>query len=503
MTVADIERMPPMEPSGPPNQTGPAGRGWRWPLFYPAVLPAVYVYNAWANSSIHFAHLFAPLAAVVVGSLALIALLTLLAGNRDLGALAAFAVSLAAITSNSAAGLALCALSLFIMVIARASSIPQGPTISRSFTTIGTVLILVTAVTSSPVTLPVVAHDASADLGDVVSPVVGPNIYVLMLDGYLGDRAARAYDPEWDRARVPDGLRGRGFQVVPDSSSNYIKTALTLASMFSMRHLTPADEGPGSDLRWMVDGGEALRVLRAHGYETTAISSGFAPVDIHTADRWIAPPALAELEISLLRSTNLRPLVAAVARDFPSAQQRARIESTFTTFENESSRGGTSRFVFAHVPAPHGPFVYRADGSPRTEGLAAFYGEAPGLRGVSRQETIDRYLEQATYIGDRTLRALDAIIAVDPDAVIAVFSDHGPGIDLVVNDPLRAGVNERTSNLLAVRSPDGAVSLGDKATPINLFPLLFDAYLGESIELLPDETFAWATGETVAHRIEP
>ena len=481
----------------------PAGRRWRLPLVYPAVLPAVYVYNAWVESSIHYAHLIGPLIVAILVSLALVALLTFLAGDRDLGALAAFAVSLAATTSNPAAGLVLLALALFILVLARTTSVSYGPTISRLFTTIGTIFLVVTVVTSLPAVAPVVAHDASADLGAVASPVVGPNIYVLMLDGFPGDRAARTYDPAWDRAHVPDGLRARGFQVVPDGRSNYLKTALTLASMFSMRHLTPADEGPPSHLRWMVDGGEALRVIRAHGYETTAISSGFAPVDIHSADHWIAPPQLAELEISLLRSTNLRPLLTTLAPDLPSAQQRGRIESTFAALEAEAARGGGSRFVFAHVPAPHGPFVFRADGSPRTEGLGAFYGETPNLRGVDRAETIDRYLEQSTYVGERALRAVDRIIAADPNAVIAVFSDHGPGVDLSVSDPMRAGVNERMSNLLALRSPDGAVSLPDDTTPINLFPILFNAYFGESIDLLPDDTFAWADGDAAPTRIEP
>ena len=68
---------------------------------------------------------------------------------------------------------------------------------------------------------------------------------------------------------------------------------------------------------------------------------------------------------------------------------------------------------------------------------------------------------------------------------------------------MKAGVNERMSNLLAVRSPDGAASLTDATTPINLFPILFNAYFGESIDLLPDDTYAWADGDVAATKIEP
>jgi hypothetical protein len=467
-------------------------------LLYPAAVPIAFTYNAWVESSIHYEHLIRPILAVTLICLVLTALLIALAGDRDLGALASFTITFAAVTSNQLAGLALCGFAGLLVVVARMSTVRDRATITRAASAVASIFLLVSVGTSLPVVTPIVWHDATADLGPAGPAASGPNMYAILLDGYPGAIAAQSLDPSWDRDRFPVALRSRGFQVVDGSRSNYVRTALTLASMFSMRHLTPADEARPSALRWMVDGGEALRKLHAGGYEITSVSSGFAPVDIHVADRRYVPSQLDELEVSLLRSTNAGTLVTRLFPDLPSAQQRTRVEAIFTAIEAEAERAGPARFVFAHVPAPHGPFVFHEDGSPRTEGLPTFYGDAPRLRGTTRQETIERCLEQATYIGDRAIAAIDRIVEADPEAVVVVFSDHGPGIDYEVSDPFGSGMNERTSNIMAVRSVDGAVTLADDATPINLLPAVFNAYLGESIARLPDETYAWADDDAMA-----
>jgi hypothetical protein len=479
-------------------------RGRLGAFLYPAALPAAYVYSAWADSSIHHVHLLVPLLAVVVVSAALAAGLAALAGSQHLGSLAAAVLGLAAITSNAAAGVALCGLAALMVVIGRVGDVQVGPTITRVATTIAALFAILAVATSADRVWPRIQADFDPALRELPAAAAGPDIYVILLDGYPGSRAAASYDPSWDWSAFPESLEARGFEVLADSRSNYTRTDLAMASLFGMRHVTPLDPTPGaSSLRSLLDRGPARQAIRAAGYEMTAISSGFAFVDVHSADRYIDPSEVGEFELALLRSTNAGRLLTLLVPDFAAEQQRRRIQSTFVALEGLAAEdGGRPRLTFAHVPAPHGPFVYRADGAALNEGLPAFYNYSPTVRGITRAETITRSLDQATFTADRTLRALDRILGADPSAVIAVFSDHGPGVDFHQEDPFGGGLEERVSNLMALRAPGDGPRLVAGTTPVNLLPLLFNAYLGTEIPFVADDTFAWPAGATEATRVE-
>ena len=76
--------------------------------------------------------------------------------------------------------------------------------------------------------------------------------------------------------------------------------------------------------------------------------------------------------------------------------------------------------------------------------------------------------------------------------MVVVFSDHGPGIDCHGADLSSSDLNVRTSNLIAVRSPDKVLTLPPGTTPVNLFPLLFNRYLGTQIPTVEDRSYASA-----------
>jgi hypothetical protein len=202
------------------------------------------------------------------------------------------------------------------------------------------------------------------------------------------------------------------------------------------------------------------------------------------------------MEIALLRSSNLGRALSFVSPDLVSGQQRGRIEAAFEAFEGKGwdASSGRPNFVFAHIPAPHGPWVFGSDGTPSTDSIQGFYSDEPEVRGISRDEAIRRFLDQTTYLGDRALLAIDRILEREPQAVIVVFSDHGPGIDYHVADPFASDLDVRTSNLIAVRSPDGALSLPAGSTPVNLFPVLFNRYLGTQIPTVDNGSYVWDAG---------
>jgi hypothetical protein len=82
-----------------------------------------------------------------------------------------------------------------------------------------------------------------------------------------------------------------------------------------------------------------------------------------------------------------------------------------------------------------------------------------------------------------------------------VLSDHGSGIGFDVHDTLHSDLEERTSNLLAVRAPGRPDVLPAGTTPVNVLPRLFNAYFGTQLPLQPDTTWAWR-GDSVLDLVE-
>lgn len=84
------------------------------------------------------------------------------------------------------------------------------------------------------------------------------------------------------------------------------------------------------------------------------------------------------------------------------------VEGIFRWIE-ESSRMESPRFLWAHVTCPHGPYLFRSDGSWRAE---------PGGGDPSH------YLEQYQYVSRRIAKALARVVADDPGGVVLLMSDH-------------------------------------------------------------------------------
>jgi hypothetical protein len=337
---------------------------------------------------------------------------------------------------------------------------------------------------------------ASASASAAATTANGPDVYVLLLDGY-----ARA-DILQERFSVDDGpfldaLRDRGFGVANGSHSNYLVTNLSLTSFLNHRHLTDlpviepllldpgASEGPHV---FRAAGNPAiLGDFRALGYETIAVSSGFEQVAVRGADRFIDAGQVNEFEIQLMRPGLLPAIATLVSPDVFSSQQRSRIESVYASVEQLAAKQSAQpRFVFAHVPSPHAPWVMNADGSPRTAtNFESWYADTPGTTGLSREEVIEGYRGQAAYLAHRTLAAIDAIQAGSTrPPVILVLSDHGSSLDVSVANP-----ETRLRNLFAAYVPEHEGLFPDDVTLVNVFPTLFSAYFDEDLGTSPDTLY--------------
>lgn len=476
---------------------------WWWVPLYPAAIVSAFILVSWGHAGLSLFLVLRPLLVAVGCTLGLTLMLAAVFGDRDRAGLvtAAMILMVLSIDDRTAALVAVVVIVLSVEgVWHRGRSFAMARLATRLLTIISAVLMLAVVLDLANAGT---WGDVGADLTRPPLPAVGPatseapDIYVFLLDGYPGDRAA-SRATAFDADAFPAALERRGFDVTRDSYSNYLQTPLTLASMLTMRHLVdiPAlapPHGPSARdlrrLRAVLDDAPAFAELRAAGYTVTVVDPGYAHTELRRVDRFIPQPGPAELSLVLLKNTRLHRVIEAVAPGTMNGLARGRIEDAFSAAERigaETSSG--PRLVFVHVPAPHPPWVFEADGRPRNPTNATFAGELDG----TVQAGLDAGFAQATYVGDRTISAIDSILGhADRPAAIVVMSDHGPTGGDSTTAPLSSDVETRASNFMAALTPGHPGLIGKRLTPVNLFPVLMDAYLGTTHPRQPDSLWTF------------
>lgn len=325
------------------------------------------------------------------------------------------------------------------------------------------------------------------------SEAEGRDLYVILLDGYpRADVLEYAFNI--DNTPFLDALAARGFEVAGASHSDYLWThvsvpsALNLAYVEDVPGMLDVSEGRAPrqpTLRMTVADNVAFDVAHEHGYTTVAVGSGFEEVAPRLADVYVDGGQLNEFEITLLTSTFAGDLLNVVAPDFASSQQRDRISHNLDVLGDIAAADFGPKLVFAHVPAPHQPSVFGEDGAPVTVPLShSFFADSPGERGEDPDSFIQRYRAELPYLNERILQAVDAIVGASSERpAIVLFADHGSASAVDWNatrpeeaDPAR--LLERTGTLFAAMTPGEEDVFPDDITPVDLFRLLFDAYLG-------------------------
>ena len=113
------------------------------------------------------------------------------------------------------------------------------------------------------------------------------------------------------------------------------------------------------------------------------------------------------------------------------------------------------------------------------------------------------YVEQLQLTNQRVLQAIDHLMAHDPDEpdpIIILQADEGPfpaafsanesGFQWLDASPRE--IQQKFGILNAVRMPGvdpASVGFNDESSPVNQFRMVFNAYFGADLPLLPNETF--------------
>jgi len=303
-----------------------------------------------------------------------------------------------------------------------------------------------------------------------------PDIYLFLLDGYSrADELERQFGI--DNTAFLDELRNRGFDVDDASRTNYTYTSLTLTSLLTMDYLRDVQPAPlaegdlGQQLRDAMQRGAGRAALHTAGYEIVASAAGWEGTSLRPlADRYLDRPELTDFERALLARTWI-PDVPPVPQDLFFDHLRTRIDGVLDDAARlAQDPADEPTFTLVHVPAPHLPIAFMADGSETPYDSRQYLAGRPSEFGLTEEEYAAAYAGHVAHLNRRVLETVDVLMAADEPPVIVLMSDHGYNGDSPVH------TTAMLHNLFAAHTPGRPGLLEPSPTPVNLLRTILGAY---------------------------
>jgi len=334
-----------------------------------------------------------------------------------------------------------------------------------------------------------------------------PDIYFIILDGHgRSDILKEFYD--YDNSGFIKGLRKRGFYVADRARSNYCQTFLSVSATYNMEyHKKPEGAGKGADesrviLGEMIRRNKAVEFLREHGYSWVSYFSGFVGTElISIADIYLPGDKIMKKEPgefdSILFSTTLLEGLQSILNaglEKKVGPHTAYIRRTQYVLDDlpKTVNIRSPKLVFAHIIAPHPPFVFDENGPTHkyagTKGVKFADGDHNDF---PKEKYKEAYRAQAIFIDREITKTIDRLMkATQGKAVIIIQGDHGPGMYWIKSSMERTNLRERFSILNAIYMPgyDGK-GFYPEMTPVNNFRLIFNTYLGGDFRILEDKSY--------------
>ena len=334
-----------------------------------------------------------------------------------------------------------------------------------------------------------------------------PNIYYIILDAYARrDILRELYG--FDNSGFLDALTRRGFYIAERSRANYDLSLISLASSLNYQYLDETGFRTNK-IRYpqtLVRENRVAGSLRKLGYKFVAFASGYDKTEIRDADIYVESGwSLDEFQNELLNTTPLPPLVSFIGQgkyrgNVQYHLHRKRILSTLEQIPKTARINGPL-FVFAHIAAPHPPFVFGENGEPVQLTDYFLSGDAAGFLdrlGISREEYHRHYIRQLIFMNTKVMEMVDELLKNSPcPPIIILQADHGPRSEYVFCGLPESNLGEGLSILNAYYLPGGGRrALYPGITPVNSFRVVFNLYFGADLDLLPDKSYFtdWQNG---------
>ena len=334
-----------------------------------------------------------------------------------------------------------------------------------------------------------------ADLGFKLEKGSHPDIYVIVLDGYARqDVLQNIY--KYDNSKFIDWLEDQGFYVANGSYSNYVQTPYVMSSFWNLNYLDDWDSSYeyAQYLYEPIQNNRVFQSLDEIGYTTVSFEGAVHFGEIKNADVYLSKfLPLNNFETFLLVDSPVEPLSNIIDLRLPLRTyktHRQRILYQLDTLKKIPAVIQGPKIVYAHILAPHPPFVFYQNGDIREPQQP--FTLAEGLNGQGVEEYWAGYQEQANFISNELIRVIDSILKVSKSPpIIVLMGDHGPASMFKFNIEAPKCVWERTSNFYAIFLPEHENDdiLYPSISHVNTFRVIFNTYFGTDLPLLEDRIY--------------
>lgn len=323
-----------------------------------------------------------------------------------------------------------------------------------------------------------------------------PDIYFIVLDGCArGDVMKELFGLDYEP--MLGRLEHKGFFVARRSESDYCQTRLSLASTLNANYLDKLLDPSDPDLlrlSSLIRENLVMKLLRPLGYRFASFATGFEPTEIPEADLYLQPrPGVSAFHRLLIEMTpiGLWQDEVELADKFDLARgQTLFVLDRLPTLA--AIRGPT--FTFAHVIAPHQPFLFGEHGedtSPRQMLPGSTRAKAPDPSFGTPEYVREAYRKQASYVLERAEETIDRILAASPEPpVIILQSDHGSFLRYHTEDAGATDLRERFGILNCILVPGRKVEdLREGMTSVNTFRAVLKEVIGADLPPLPARNY--------------
>jgi hypothetical protein len=378
-------------------------------------------------------------------------------------------------------------------------------TVTRALNIIGLLVIVFPLATTVFVALETKTQDEAINsyMSGLDNPILAsktrpPDIYYIILDGYgRNDVLEDLYGVE--NNSLLEFLSQKNFYVADQASSNYMQTELSLASALNFQYLDFLTAGMGNSqnrgpLNTLIHNSLVRRMLSNIGYRFTALPSSVLFTQIRNADTYISVSggAINELEGLIIAKTIPGAYIEDMGLNIPLPNYSTQRKTIVFTIETLKSMPDSEepRFIFAHILAPHPPFVFDDMGNSTQPDRPYFIGDATGFLG-DKEEYLSGYAQEVKFLNTQIAAVVEAILNNSKgNSIIIIHGDHGPGAFTSFTDPDKSCFRERFSILLAIYLPNQDYSkFQDDVSLVNLFPALFNTYYEADIKYLENRSY--------------
>lgn len=318
-----------------------------------------------------------------------------------------------------------------------------------------------------------------------------PDIYYILPDQYARLDVLKEYF-NYDSKEFVEFLDKKGFVIAEKSRSNYVITIFSLASTLNMNYIDslinlPDENSTDFDpLIERIKNNEVKKFVESKGYRYIYLSSDALVVGTKDTGDDIIESNLDIYMRQALKTTVLRPFAGRYSFREKNINKWVR-NSVLNTFDQLSKIPTSNlkgpKFVFAHIMAPHGPYVFGRNGEETKLSL---------IKSMTYQEDMEAFLDQSIFVSKKITEVVDHIISKsERPPIIIIQSDHGHWLDpKLVGDDLRRNI--RTKNFSAFYLPgQDKKMLPRDITTVNTFRFLFDRYFGTKFGLLENRSYIY------------